>query len=99
MKKVMVQFSIPGMSVKQYNQCWDEMRKTGYSNPKGLLHHVGAQQGNNMVAVDVWESEEAFNEFGKVLMPIFVKMGVTPVQPEITPVAYEYSGVEAGVPH
>ena len=95
MKKVMVQFSIPGMTTKQYDQCWEEMRKTGYANPTGLIHHVGAQQGNNMVAVDVWETEEAFNNFGKVLMPIFVKIGVVPVQPVITPVHYEQSGVVA----
>ena len=99
MKKVMVQFSIPGMTVKQYNQCWDEMRKTGYGNPNGLLHHVGAQQGNNMVVVDVWESEEAFNKFGEVLMPIFIKVGVVPVKPVITPVVYDYSGAMAGVAH
>ena|SRR5947207_3335314 len=99
MKKVMVQFSIPGMTLEQYDQCWEEMRKTGHTNPAGLLHHVGAQQGNNMVAIDVWESEEAFNNFGNVLMPIFVKFGVQPVQPVLTPVHYEYSGVEAGITH
>ena len=99
MKKVMVQFSIPGMTAKQYQQCWDEMRRTGHGNPAGLIHHVGAQQGNNMVAVDVWESEEAFKKFGEVLMPIFVKVGITPVQPVITPILYEQSGVESGVPH
>ena len=99
MKKVMVQFSIPGMTAKQYNQCWEEMRKTGYGNPAGLIHHVGAQQGNNMVVVDVWESEEAFKKFGEILMPIFVKIGVVPVQPVITPVLYEQSGVESGITH
>ena len=95
----MVQFNIPGMTAKQYDQCWEEMRKTGYANPAGLIHHVGAQQGNNMVAVDVWESEEAFNKFGEILMPIFVKVGVVPVQPVITPVLYEQSGVLEGVAH
>lgn len=97
MKKVMVQFNIPGMTVKQYNECWEEMRRTGHGNPKGLIHHVGAQQGNSMVAVDVWESEEAFKKFGETLMPIFVKVGVTPVPPVITPVVYEQSGVMPGV--
>lgn len=98
MKKVMVQFTIP-MTVKQYEQCWEEMRKTGYANPAGLIHHVASQQGSNMVAVDVWESAEAFNKFGETLMPIFQKAGVPMVQPVITPVQYEYSGAESGVTH
>jgi len=89
MKKVIVQFSIPGMTIEQYDQCWEEMRNTGHANPTGLLHHVGGLQGSNMVAVDVWESEEAFNTFGQTLMPIFAKFGITPVQPMITPVHFE----------
>jgi len=75
------------------------MRKTGHANPVGLLHYVIAQQGNTMVAVDVWESEAAFKKFGEVLMPIFVKAGVTPVQPVITPVHFEYSGAKVPVTH
>jgi hypothetical protein len=97
MKKVMVQFNIPGMTTKQYDQCWEEMRKTGHANPAGLIHHAAAQQGNNMVAVDVWESEEAFNNFGQALMPIFGRVGVVPVQPVVTPLHNEYSGIESGV--
>ncbi len=46
-----------------------------------------------MIAVNVWESEEAFNKFGETLMPIMGKLGVAIVQPVITPVHYEYTGV------
>ena len=91
MKKILVQFNIPDMTTQKYDQCWEEMRNTGHSNPKGLLHHVSSNQGNNMIAIDVWESEEAFNEFGNVLMPLFQKFGIPPTQPVITPVYYEYS--------
>jgi len=95
----MVQFNIPGATVDQYNKCWEEMRKTGHEHPKGLIHHVATQRGNDLVAVDVWESEESFNEFGKVLTPIFHKVGITPVQPQVTPVLYEQSGVTAEANH
>jgi hypothetical protein len=97
MKKVLVQFNIPGMTAGQYDQCWEELRKAGQTNPKGLLHHVGAQQDNNWAVVDVWESVEAFNKFGETLMPIMGKLGIAQVQPVITPVHYEYAGVEAGI--
>jgi hypothetical protein len=92
MKKVLVQFNIPGMTAKQYDQVWDELRKAGQEQPSGLIHHVGGQQGNNWVVVDVWESEEHFNKFGETLTPILKKVGVTPVQPVLTPVHYELSG-------
>lgn len=92
MKKVLVQFNIPGMTAKQYDQVWDELRKAGQEQPSGLIHHVGGQQGNNWVVVDVWESEEHLNKFGETLTPILKQIGVTPVQPVITPVHYELSG-------
>ena len=92
MKKVLVQFSSPGMTAKQFDQVWDELRKAGQEHPVGLIHHVAGQQGNNWVVVDVWESEELFNKFGETLMPILKKVGVTQVPPVITPVYYELSG-------
>ncbi len=94
MKKQIVQFNIPGMTAKQYDQCWEELRKVGKTNPSGRTFHVGGQQGNNWVVVDVWESMEAFNKFGETLMPILSKLGVNMVPPVITPVHYEHSGVE-----
>jgi hypothetical protein len=99
MKKQLVQFNIPGMTAKQYDQAWEELRKAGQSNPSGLLHHVGAQQGNNWVVVDVWESVEAFTKYGETLMPILGKLGVAKVPPVITPVHFEYTGVEEGITH
>ena len=92
MKKVLVQFSSPGMTAKQFDQAWDELRKAGQEHPVGLIHHVAGQQGNNWVVVDVWESEELFNKFGETLTPILEKVGVTLVPPVITPVYYELSG-------
>jgi hypothetical protein len=89
MKKVMVQFNFPGMTANQYEQAWNEIRKTGNEHPKGLIHHVGTQQGNNLSIVDVWESKEAFNEFGKVLTPILNKIGAPSAQPVISEVLFE----------
>ena len=92
MEKQLVQFNVPGMTAGQYDQCWDELRKAGQEHPDGLIYHVGAQQGNNWVVVDVWESLEQFNKFGETLMPIMNKVGITQVPPVITPVYYELSG-------
>ena len=92
MKKQLIYFNIPGMTAKQYDQCWDELRKAQLQNPPGRIYHVGAQQGNNWVVYDVWQTVEQFNKFGETLIPILQKLGVKEVKPVITPVYYELSG-------
>jgi len=92
MGKQLVQFNIPGMTARQFDQCWDELHKAGIDIPQGLIHHTACQQGNNWVVVDVWESLEEFNKFGETLMPILKKAGIAEVPPVITPVYFELSG-------
>ena len=94
MKKLIVQFNIPGMTVQQYDQCWEELVTAGLTNPAGRTHHVAGKEGNNFVVIEIWESEEAFNNFGETLFPILERAGVTFVQPVITPVHNEQIGLE-----
>ncbi|MBK9240911.1 MAG: hypothetical protein IPL75_11750 [Acidobacteria bacterium] len=51
---------------------------------KGLLVHVAGQGPNGFRVVDVWESEEAFQRFGEVLMPIMKAIGIDG-EPEVYP--------------
>ena len=89
MEKVVVLFNAPEFTANDYDMVWDELRAAGQSNPKGLISHVGfaGPEGGWMV-VDVWESENAFNEFGKILMPIIQKIGVPVPPPRILPAHY-----------
>ena len=48
----------------------------------GLLVHAPGQSASGFRVVDVWESEEACNEFGEKLAPILEELGVEE-QPEI----------------
>ena len=50
----------------------------------GLLSHAAGEAPSGFRVVDVWDSEEACNRFGDVLMPILEEIGVTE-QPEIYP--------------
>ena len=86
----MVQFNIPGMTIKQFDQAWDALRSAGFAHPKGLIHHTGAQYGNNMLVVDVWESQDHWDKFAPTLGPILGKLGVADAPPLIVPVHYEY---------
>jgi len=99
MKKQFVQFNFPGMTERQYDQVWNELRRAGHATPAGLIHHVSAFQGNNCLVFDVWESQEAFEKFGKTLMPILYKLGIDDPKPMITPVLNEFSSVETRITH
>lgn len=93
MKKVMVQFDFPEMTSEQYDQVWQDLRAAGHENPNGLEYHVSAQAGKGLKVIDVWENAEKFNEFGQTLTPILAKNGITPTQPIVSPLHYEYSGI------
>ena len=92
MKKLIIQFTIPGTTLEQYDQAWKDLRAAGHAKPKGLLYHVGAQNGSSLVVVDIWESAEAFSKFSEVLGPILAKNGFPNVQPLMAPIHYEYKG-------
>ena len=42
----------------------------------GILVHVAGQSARGFRVVDVWESEEAFRQFGEKLRPILEEVGV-----------------------
>lgn len=89
MKQVVIQFNFPNVSLQQYDKVWDDMRAAGHSHPKGLISHVGAAtQDGGLFVVDVWQSQEAFDEFGKVLMPLLAKNDIPTIQPKVLQVHY-----------
>lgn len=89
MKQVVVQFNFPNVSLQQYDAVWNDLRATGNAHPKGLISHVGAPTPDNgLLVVDIWESEEAFNEFGKTLMPLIAKQDFPMIQPQVLPAHY-----------
>jgi hypothetical protein len=58
---------------------------------EGLLSHAAGQAPSGFRVVDVWESEEAVQRFGDVLMPILQEIGVTE-EPEVYPAHAFVSG-------
>ena len=51
---------------------------------EGLLVHAAGEGPNGFRVVDVWESQEALERFGAVLMPTLADIGVEG-EPEIYP--------------
>ena len=90
---VVVVLDIPGMTQAQYEQSAERVAgrpgpvKTPADWPvAGLLSHTAAPTDNGWLVVDVWESEEAFQEFSETIIPILQELGVSGVQPRVYPV-------------
>ena len=80
-------FNLSTMTTEKYNQAIRGLEAAGQGKPKGRLYHVAArQEDGSTVVTDIWESAALLEEFGKTLIPVLNKAGVTPVQPKVYPV-------------
>ncbi len=80
-------FNLPTMTTEKYTQAIRGLEAAGQGMPKGRLYHVAArQEDGSTVVTDIWESAALLEEFGKTLVPVLNKAGVTPVQPKVYPV-------------
>ena len=91
MKKILAIFRVPDMSQKQYDSVMKDLDVAGLYKVKTRSQHTMALNKEGSVVVDVWDSEDALNEFFGTLGPILVKNGVNPPPPEIYPVYNQIS--------
>ena len=90
---ILTVFNMPSMDVEKYMQGVKDLEAAGLGTPKGRTYHVAAlQQDGGVMVTDVWDSPEDLDEFGKTLIPVLKKTGVTPVEPKVYPVANVIKG-------
>ena len=83
---IAVRFTPKSMNAASYDECIKRLEQAGEGAPKGRLYHVSYGSANELGVVDVWESPETFEEFGKTLMPILQELGIDAGEPEISEV-------------
>ena len=86
MSKLFVFFDVPDMSAAQYDQVMRDLDAAGAAHPAGRTMHVCSSKGAGSVVLDLWDSEATLNAFAGTLMPILIKNGVNPPQPQVSPV-------------
>jgi hypothetical protein len=65
------------MSTDQYDTVTRKLEEAGAGDPDGRQHHFAFYVGEGRLAVmDVWDSEEKFQEFGPTIGPILAEVGV-----------------------
>jgi hypothetical protein len=74
-------FSPASMTTSQYDDCVAQLKKAGAGHPAGRQYHACLVSDGKVQVFDVWTSQEAFNKFGEVLVPIMQRMGIDPGQP------------------
>ncbi|MCD9141007.1 hypothetical protein [Streptomyces albireticuli] len=88
---VIVTFNVPGVGPELYEACVERLTGgQGFTSPAdlpvpGLLSHATGPVDGGWRVTDVWESVEAFEEFGKLLGPIITDLGYGDLRPEVTP--------------
>lgn len=86
-------FTLPTMTGDSYDQVILELEAAGQGMPEGRLYHAAIDQDDGSIVVaDVWESSELLEEFGKTLIPILERNGVTPVEPKVYPTRNTIAG-------
>ena len=79
---IVVKFSVSGMPVEKYEAVLRRLEASGAGSPPGRLHHVSYGSRDNLQVIDVFDSQDSLDSFGKTLLPILGQMGIE-AQPEI----------------
>jgi hypothetical protein len=74
------------MTAQQYDECIKRLKKAGAAHPRGRVYHACFGPSDKLAVFDVWTSQEAFDKFGAVLMPIMQELGVDTGQPAVMPI-------------
>ena len=80
-------FNLSTMTIQKYKEAIGALEAAGQGKPKGRIYHVACpQKDKSVIVTDIWESAELLEEFGKILIPVLQKVGVTPVEQQVYPV-------------
>jgi hypothetical protein len=95
MGKIATIFELPDMTHREYDAIMQELEAQGKSYTEKRPSHLAFNKDGKWCVVDVWESEQALNEFvGGTLAPIFIKLGIPTPQPAVYAV-HNYLGARA----
>lgn len=79
---IVVKFNVSGMSVDKYETVLSRLEAAGAGAPPGRLYHVSYGARDSVQVIDVYDSPQSFDTFGKKLVPILEQMGINAV-PEV----------------
>jgi hypothetical protein len=79
---IAVYFHPNGLTLEQFEEVHRRLSAMG-AQPTGRLHHSGVGEDGDMRVYEIWESPEAFEAFGRTLMPVLNEVGVDAGEPSV----------------
>jgi len=73
---IVVKFKVSNMTVQKYDTVLKHLEAAGAGAPPGRLHHVSFGSHDNLQVIDVFDSPQSMESFGKILVPILQEMGI-----------------------
>ncbi len=81
---ITVIFPPTNMTNEKYDEAIRRLEVAGAGAPSGRQYHTCFGTSGELGVVDVWESAEQFEAFGKILVPILEEAGIEPSEPQIS---------------
>ena len=69
---IVVRFTPAGLTAEQYDKAVRMLEDQGAFPPEGLDYHVCFGSDGDLRVSEIWDSEEQFEAFGKLLTPVLV---------------------------
>ncbi len=78
-----------GFTQERYDTTLAQLEEAGVGAPDGRVSHVALETDGEIQVFDVWESKEAFEAFGAILIPILNAAGIELNEPMVAQVHNE----------
>jgi len=83
---LIVHFTPKNMDQTKYAEVLRRLDAAGAGSPPGRLHHASYGPKDALRVTDIYDTEQNFEAFGKVLGPILGSLGVDIGRPEVVEV-------------
>jgi hypothetical protein len=89
---IAISFTPVSMNAAQYDECIRRLQIAEAGAPHGRSFHACYGNKDRLRVLEVWDSMESFEKFGKTLMPILKDIGISQGQPEVTEIHHLIKG-------
>lgn len=83
--RIVVKFEVRNLSAQKYDEVIRRLEAAGAGAPPGRLYHVCYGSQESLQVIDLYDSPQSFESFGRTLMPIVQEFGIE-VRPDVQPV-------------
>ena len=80
---IVVRFTPAGLTTEQYCRAVRMLEEQGAFPPEGLDYHVCFGADGDLRVSEIWDSEEDFERFGKLLTPVLAEVGIKAAEPPV----------------